>query len=233
MQDREVRRRWRRLLGDLELTVPLDVEQLCERYGRRRGRPVRLVAHPMQVPGPTGCWIATPNVDYVIYQEETTRSHQDHIVLHELGHIEAGHRGNQADAPLFGPLQTSLSTSHMRARYPDLAPELVRRALGRCGYAAAQERHAEIVATVVKEWAMALAGRQRLAAARTWSWRRQAYLRLGPLWRELHRTFPELALDPAPGAWREHLALTGLHRRYYRRAVECRDGLLRLSPKAV
>src|SRR5205807_5920314 len=32
------------------------------------------------------------------------------------------------------------------------------------------------------------------------------------------------------GRWRDALRLRGVHRRYYRRVIECRDGLVRVSP---
>lgn len=72
----------------------------------------------------------------------------------------------------------------------------------------------------------------RVAAFRVWRQHRRAYRGLGPLWQMLHEAFPEDALDraPAPGTWRDLLALRGVHRNYYRRVIECRDGLVRVSP---
>lgn len=71
----------------------------------------------------------------------------------------------------------------------------------------------------------------RLAALRVW-WRHlRAYRRLEPLWTALHRHFPEDALHRVPvRPWRDALSLRGVHRRYYRRVIECRDGLVRVSP---
>lgn len=72
----------------------------------------------------------------------------------------------------------------------------------------------------------------RLAAVRVYArhWRLQR--QLAPLWHELHRAYPQdsLARVPAP-AWREALSLREVHRRFYRRVVECRDGLVRISPR--
>ncbi|HEV2779741.1 MAG TPA: MAB_1171c family putative transporter [Actinophytocola sp.] len=71
----------------------------------------------------------------------------------------------------------------------------------------------------------------RLAALRVWWHHRTMYHRLAPLWTLLHRQFPEDALGRVPAArWRDALSLRGVHRRYYRRVIECRDGLVRLSP---
>ncbi|RJQ75676.1 hypothetical protein D5S17_19875 [Pseudonocardiaceae bacterium YIM PH 21723] len=141
MRERELRRRCRHLLRELDIQPPLDVADLCSRLGTLRGRPIRLVAHPIPVPGPFGVWIASPEVDYILYQAETSRSHQNHIILHELGHMLADHRSDEQDDPLLGEL------------YPDLAPDAVRRALRRTCYDTEQEWEAEIVATIILEWA--------------------------------------------------------------------------------
>ncbi|HZG06197.1 MAG TPA: MAB_1171c family putative transporter [Streptomyces sp.] len=71
----------------------------------------------------------------------------------------------------------------------------------------------------------------RLTALRVW-WRHlRAYRGLAPLWTALHRHFPEDALHRVPvRPWRDALSLRGVHRRYYRRVIECRDGLVRVSP---
>ncbi|WP_255919665.1 MAB_1171c family putative transporter [Streptomyces humicola] len=71
----------------------------------------------------------------------------------------------------------------------------------------------------------------RLAAARIWCRHLGAYHRLRPLWSLLHEAFPEDAFHRVPtGRWRDMTSLRGIHRRYYRRVIECRDGLVRLSP---
>ncbi|MTE21680.1 hypothetical protein F0L17_21715 [Streptomyces sp. TRM43335] len=71
----------------------------------------------------------------------------------------------------------------------------------------------------------------RLTALRVW-WRHlRAYRLLAPLWTALHRNFPEDALHRVPARpWRDALRPRGVHRRYYRRVIECRDGLVRVSP---
>ncbi|SDG08388.1 protein of unknown function [Lentzea fradiae] len=144
MAERDLRRRCRRLLNDLGIQPPLDVAELCRRVGEQRGRPVRLVAHPIPVPGPYGVWIATASADYIVYQRETSKAHQNHIILHELGHLLAGHTGDEQDNAVLEGL------------YPDLDPEAVRRALRRTSYDTEHEREAETVATIILEWASVL-----------------------------------------------------------------------------
>ncbi len=71
----------------------------------------------------------------------------------------------------------------------------------------------------------------RLAAARVWWQHLRTYHRIGPLWTRLHHAFPEDALSRTPlNPWQDALSLRGVHRRYYRRIIECRDGLVRISP---
>lgn len=156
MRERELRRRCRRLLNELDIRPPLDVTELCRRVGESRGRQIRLVPHPIPVPGPFGVWITTTVADYILYQQETSKSHQGHIVLHELGHILAGHRSDEEDDALLAELYPDMEPDALREQYPDLEPDAVRRALRRTSYDTEQEREAETVATIILEWASVL-----------------------------------------------------------------------------
>jgi hypothetical protein len=72
--------------------------------------------------------------------------------------------------------------------------------------------------------------RVRWAAARVWSRHLRDYHRLRPLWTMLHRAFPEDAFNRVPAsALRDTLSLRAVNRRFYRRVIECRDGLVRAS----
>lgn len=68
MSDRKLRRRCRALLRELDIRPPLEVRELCARLADRRGRPIRLVAHPIKVPGPFGLWFMTQSMDVIFYQ---------------------------------------------------------------------------------------------------------------------------------------------------------------------
>lgn len=71
----------------------------------------------------------------------------------------------------------------------------------------------------------------RAAAFRVWLRHRQVYRELRPLWILLHEAFPQDALDRQNRSlWHERLSPRRVHRRYWRRRVEIRDGLVRLSP---
>jgi len=142
-KERELQRRCKRELQALDIEPPLRVDVLCQRLGERRGRPIRLVPYSLPVPGPFGLWIATDTSDYILYQQETSKSHQDHIILHEVGHILADHQSDGVDDAR--PILT-----------PDIMRHAVRRALRRTSYDDDREREAELVATIILEWASVL-----------------------------------------------------------------------------
>lgn len=142
--ERQLRRRCRALLQQLDIRPPLDVPQLCARLGEHRSRPICLQPAPIPLPGPFGIWLSLDSYDVIVYQEETSRPHQDHIILHELGHMIAGHRSDEDDDEL------------LRMMFPSIDPETVRRMLRRTSYDTAQEREAETAATIILEWASVL-----------------------------------------------------------------------------
>jgi hypothetical protein len=137
VSDRKLRKRCRTLLRELDVRPPLDVRELCGRLARQRGRPIRLVAHPIRVPGPFGLWFMTESMDVIFYQRQTTRPHQDHIILHEIGHLIADHPSDEPGDRT-------------------LIPDGTTRVLRRTCYDSAYEREAELIATVILEWASVL-----------------------------------------------------------------------------
>ncbi|MFC0544698.1 hypothetical protein [Kutzneria chonburiensis] len=124
-----LRRRCRRLLRELDVRPPLDVRDLCDRLAARRGKPIRLVPYPIEIPGPFGLWFATDSADFIVYQQETTRPHQNHIILHELGHMIAEHPSDD-ESTAFVARRTCYDSAH--------------------------EREAELIATIILEWASVL-----------------------------------------------------------------------------
>lgn len=65
----------------------------------------------------------------------------------------------------------------------------------------------------------------RLSQFRGWVRRRRQYRQLQPLWSDLHRLMPQIALDPPVAT-----PLSNLDRRLYRRVIELYDGSLALRP---
>jgi hypothetical protein len=103
-----------------------------------RGRPIELRAMAMPAEGPSGMWIATGQQDYILYERDTAVLHQEHIIVHELGHLLSDHGGNDL-----------LSPDTAASLLPNLAPDVVRRVLNRTAYSADEEHMAETIATMI------------------------------------------------------------------------------------
>lgn len=90
--------------------------------------------------GVCGLWIATDTTDLVCYERDTTRPHQDHIILHELSHLLCDH------------FPTTLPKAlHTETLLPNLDPAMVRTVLGRAGYSTDEEREAETLASLIRQ----------------------------------------------------------------------------------
>lgn len=139
-QLKKLRKAGARRLADLGLPEVADVAELCRHLGEVRDRPITLV--PMQMPSshPCGMWVAARDEDLIFYDANTTGAHQEHIILHELGHIICCHRGA-------GGLDEAAS----RLLFPNLDPELVRDMLLRATYDDVQEQEAEIIAYLLSQ----------------------------------------------------------------------------------
>ncbi|MGW1295889.1 hypothetical protein [Streptomyces sp. NPDC002533] len=157
----------RRELRDLGIYPPLDVQQLCTALSRRRGRPLYLREAPLPVPGPSGMWIEYEDYDVILYQQQTTRLHQDHIVLHEIGHILVAENeaSDKAAAEATGQVnsldpdeESALVVEGWAAMLPVFDPEMIKRVAGRCSYDDGEECAVELVATIVLEWSSVLDG---------------------------------------------------------------------------
>lgn len=127
-------------LKGLDLDLPLDVEQLCTRYGERRGRPIKLLAHPLPAGVPNGIWLAAEDADYFFYQKNTSRAHQDQIVIHEFGHLIAGHQ-----------MLGAVSAAALAATGP--SDDDSDAALARTCYSDDREWEAEMLASLILTWA--------------------------------------------------------------------------------
>ncbi|WP_328787179.1 MULTISPECIES: toxin [unclassified Streptomyces] len=127
-------------IAELDLPAATDVAELCRHLGEVRDRPITLV--PMQMPSshPCGMWVAARDEDLIFYDANTTGAHQEHIILHELGHIICCHRG-----------AGGLDEAAARLLFPNLDPQLVRDMLLRATYDDVQEQEAEIIAYLLSQ----------------------------------------------------------------------------------
>ncbi|MCE7008181.1 hypothetical protein LWC34_35990 [Kibdelosporangium philippinense] len=133
----------------LDVPAPFDIDELVRRIGAVRGRPIVLRAVDLPADGPSGMWIATGSADHICYAAGTSPLHQEHIVLHELGHLLCGHTAPQPDPDKI-----------FKFLMPSLDPAMVRSVLGRSAYSDPEERQAEMFAMLVLERANRLPSRR-------------------------------------------------------------------------
>lgn len=142
-----LRRRCERRLRGIRIPNPFDLDAFCAEVEGRRGRPLLRRSVPGLSSGaPCGLWIGTEQADHVFFDPGTSPLHAEHIVLHEVAHILMGHalRGPAPDRSV--PSGDQLA----QLLFPDLDPATVTRVLGRVSYTTAQEREAEMMASLIR-----------------------------------------------------------------------------------
>ncbi|MFI7601438.1 hypothetical protein [Actinoplanes sp. NPDC049681] len=73
-----------------DLPKPWDIETLCRDIAEARGRP--LTVHAVRLRGlPSGLWYDDGTHDRIIHRASATGYYRDHIILHEICHLLAGH----------------------------------------------------------------------------------------------------------------------------------------------
>lgn len=156
-RDRRLRRTASQVLRDLDAPNPLDIYDLCRRFAEHRGRPLTVRTAVIPVPGPTGIWVDTVTGDHVFVQQNTTPVHQMLILVHELGHIIAGHNSDPDEtcASLMGAVDPGM----LEILGPDVprwtmlaVDDTSPPARHRNNYDDEQEQDAERIASVILEW---------------------------------------------------------------------------------
>lgn len=136
--------RWLRAIADQYATIDrFSVDALCEVISAQRGRPLHV--HPLDLPSSSGLnacgmWIATDVADHVFVEHRTSRFHQEHIILHEIGHMLCDHVTEDLPAGLAEAL-----------RGGEVDPGLAGQVLARTSYTTGQEKDAELVASLILE----------------------------------------------------------------------------------
>ncbi len=115
-----------------------NINDFAKALSVKRGIPLCLVPVPLPSSVPCGMWLSTDHADFVVYDAETSKHHQEHIIAHELGHMICGHQGS-----------TTGGNETYSLLFPDLNPEIVSKILHRSRYFDIQEREAETMATVI------------------------------------------------------------------------------------
>lgn len=138
----QLRRRCQTLLDGLHLPRPFSVGALCSQLAEERGRPLHL--HPMPArsagEGACGLWLATATDDHIFFEQHTAPLHQEHIVLHEIGHLLFDHKA----------YDTAAAGVALGSLFRTVNPDLIRRMLGRTNYSSRQEQEAEMLASLIR-----------------------------------------------------------------------------------
>ncbi|MFE2938504.1 hypothetical protein ACFXKG_05425 [Streptomyces sp. NPDC059255] len=128
---RSVRREARRVVGEMPVTRPFDLDALIAGIGEVRGRTIRLVPIPDRLLGSTS-----------LHLHSTSRFHREKIIFRELGHLWC----DDADG---------IPHEELGHAARDFATELVRQligrnqAAGRRRYGTRKEAHAETIADLI------------------------------------------------------------------------------------
>jgi hypothetical protein len=118
---------------------PFTLDEFVARLAARRGRRIELHPNDYVPGGVCGIWLELADVDIIVYAR-TALLHQEHIVLHEVGHMLGNHRG-----------QAERQDDLMRILMPDLDPAMVQSLLNRSSYTDTEEQEAELLATLILE----------------------------------------------------------------------------------
>jgi hypothetical protein len=131
-------RRCKDLIRNLEIPRPFDVHILCQSVAQRQGRPIQSMAIAMPAGSPCGLWVSTASTDYIFYEKQASPLHQQHIIVHELGHLLCGHTNAVA-----------MSNEASRLLMPTLSPNLIEQVLQRTYYSTPEEKEAEMIASLI------------------------------------------------------------------------------------
>lgn len=138
MRDEPLQRTCEAIIDRLGLPWPFTARALCETVAASRGRPVHLQPHPFPDGGTSGLCVSTERADHIFYEAHTSALHQEHIILHELGHLALGH----TEVPATADEGLPLPTTHLDATR-------VLGILGRAARPGEDERAAELFAELV------------------------------------------------------------------------------------
>ncbi|MFI1890369.1 hypothetical protein [Streptomyces jumonjinensis] len=136
---RRTRRACRTFVRSLQLPPVAGIRDLVPELERRTGRSLQLQPAEIGLSAPCGMWIATRATDYVFYDPQTSRAHQDHIIAHEFGHMLKQHRGVPGySANAEGLIQM-------------MDPSVIELVLGRTDYDEIEEQEAELVGSYLQQ----------------------------------------------------------------------------------
>jgi hypothetical protein len=125
--------------GALSLHGCRSVAQLCERVASIRARHLELLPFGLRGSAIHGVLVVTEDADFIVYDQDTPVYHQQHIQLHEIGHLLYGHL-DEADG---------LRGEQLPAQFSQLARLGAVKVLQRSDYDDHMERQAETLASTL------------------------------------------------------------------------------------
>lgn len=138
--DHQLRNACETRLSALKLPHRFGTGQLCDAVAAERGKPI--ILRPLEslgvVDAPCGIRVETNTAEVLFFEKGTSPLHQMHILAHEISHIVCDHPG-------------SLSLDGDGTDGLGLDPTLIRRMSGRTAYTTADEREAEVMATLIRQ----------------------------------------------------------------------------------
>lgn len=120
---------------------PFDIDEFLRRLSAHRERPLHVHELPdVDITGaPCGVWLAFESEDHLFHLRGISRRHRAQVLKHETAHILLGHRMSM-DIQAFADVLPS-----------EIDREAVQHAFGRTSYDTAQERDAELAASILDE----------------------------------------------------------------------------------
>jgi hypothetical protein len=97
----------------VEVPEPWDVRKLCSDLASWRERPIHLVPGSRFGWWHDHLWIAGQNADFIVWADRSSALHQQHGIVHEIGHLVLGHTG----VPVSPGLTHLRNALHARAGY--------------------------------------------------------------------------------------------------------------------
>lgn len=122
------------------LPVSGKVDDLVRSIGLVRGRPIELVPFDLSAGSPSGLWVATEHIDYIVFPADASASERTAIICHEIAHMVLDHRP-EVEVDRLAELTALVA--------PNIDPGVARRFFTRHGYAEGPEAEAEQLATVL------------------------------------------------------------------------------------
>ena len=78
------------------LPTPWSADEFVRRVAADRNRSILLLTYPLSTEDPTGFWLSTSAVDYIVVPVNASGGRRDAIICHELAHIVLGHDARPA-----------------------------------------------------------------------------------------------------------------------------------------